>query len=194
MSTESLLDTMFAVHGKRSMKGQFEEYLKIFDLLGVDKSEKVFNHVRDNEDKFPTIKQLWGIINSLGLMNKKQDQLTTYDDCYLCGGVGYVPYLMSPKREKRLTNYTMKVYACKCSAGQSLPQDLLRYFEEHSELQFTEEMDGFNYPQLVTFKQRQYANELYEERNGRANKRRERSDTATLDEGKLRKELEKITV
>ena len=82
MSNEELLTTMFAVHGKRPMDAQFNEYLKIFDQLGFDKSQKVFRHVRDAEDKFPTIKQLWGIINSLGLGSRTQSQLKTYDDCY----------------------------------------------------------------------------------------------------------------
>lgn len=194
MSTESLLDTMFAVHGKRSMKGQFEEYLKIFDMLGIDKAEKLFNHVRDHEDRFPTIKQLWGIIKSIGLIEKKQDQLTTYDDCYYCGGVGYVPYLLSPKREKRVTNYLTEVYACKCSAGESVPKSYLRYFETFKELQFSDQVEGYNYAQLVTTKQRKYANELYEERHGKTKQERNRRSPVALDEGKLGQELEKITV
>lgn len=197
MSTESLLDTMFAVHGKRSMKGQFEEYLKIFDMLGIDKAEKLFNHVRDHEDRFPTIKQLWGIIKSIGLIEKKQDQLTAYDDCYYCGGVGYVPYLLSPKRNKRITNYNTEVYACKCSAGQNVPSHVRRYFETFNELQFKEKDDDSNYPQLVTYKQREYASRYHQEKvqeNGKNKSRRNRQSSITLDEGKLREELEKITV
>jgi len=194
MSTETLLETMFAVHGKRSMEAQFNEYLKIFDQLGVEKSQKVFEHVRDNEERFPTIKQLWGIINSLGLINRSQSQLQSYDDCYYCGGVGYIPYLLSPKRDKRVTSYNTEVYACKCSAGQDVPKNVNRYFNTFKTVQFNEAMDGHNYPQLVTHKQREYQSKLNEDRNnGETKQRRNYRNTNTLEENELRKELEKIT-
>jgi hypothetical protein len=194
MSTETLLETMFAVHGKRSMEAQFNEYLKIFDQLGVEKSQKVFEHVRDNEERFPTIKQLWGIINSLGLINRSQSQLKSYDDCYYCGGVGYIPYLLSPKRDKRVTSYNTEVYACKCSAGQDVPKNVNRYFNTFKTVQFNEVMDGYNYPQMVTHKQREYQSKLNEDRNnGETKQRRNYRYTNTLEENELRKELEKIT-
>jgi len=197
MSNEDLLTTMFAVHGKRPMDAQFNEYLKIFDKLGQDKSVKLFKHVRDNEDKFPTIKQLWGIINSLGLIKRSQKQIQTYDDCYYCGGVGYVPYLISPKRDKRINNYTTIVYACKCSAGMDVPTNIPRYFNVHDDVQFEREKgrgeeEDHNYPQLVTKKQREFA-EIYLNEKGKDNaqtKRRtsQRENTST----KLRDELSQI--
>lgn len=195
MSNEDLLTTMFAVHGKRPMDAQFKEYLKIFDQLGNDRSRKVFQHVRDNEDKFPTIKQLWGIIKSLNLLPNKQSQLKYYDDCYYCGGVGYVPYLLSPKRDKRITNYNTVVYACKCSAGQDVPTDIRRYFTEFEDVQFKDRIEGVNYAQLVTNKQREYSNKLNEEKqNGKTIKRGNQGSPGALDRSKFREELEKIGV
>ena len=194
MTNDDLLSTMFAVHGKRPMDAQFNEYLKIFDHLGNDKAVKVFRHVRDREDKFPTIKQLWGIIDGLGLRNKKQSFLTDYEDCYYCGGVGYIPYLISPKRDKRVTNYNTEVYACDCSAGQDVPKNVQRYFTAFKHLQFSNKKEGYNYPQLVNSKQREYSNKLYEENNhGRAYTRGNQRDIDSLEEGNLRQELERIT-
>jgi hypothetical protein len=195
ISTEGLLETMFAVHGKRPLKAQFSEYLKVFDILGVNSAEKVFEHVRDHEDKFPTIKQLWGTINSLGLNRKRNKQSVTYADCYYCGGVGYVPYLLSPKRDKRATNYFTEVYACKCDAGESLPQTFNRYFTVFKELQFNEEMDGYNYPQLVTHLQREYASELYKEKNdGATYKKSDSKFNSPLGERNLGEGLKAIAV
>lgn len=195
MSINELLTAMFAVHGKRPMDAQFNEYLKIFDQLGQEKCEKLFQHVRDNEDRFPTIKQLWGIIKSLGLKNSKQKQLESYEDCYFCAGVGYVPYLLSPKRDKRVANYYTEVYACKCSAGQDIPKDLRRYFDTFDDLQFTETKEHCNYPQLVTIKQREYVAKFNKEKeNGYTKRRRNRQDSVALDESKLRQELEKIAI
>ena len=193
MSNEELLTTMFAVHGKRPMDAQFNEYLKIFDQLGFDKSQKVFRHVRDAEDKFPTIKQLWGIIKSLGLIEKKQSQLENYSDCYYCGGVGYIPYLLSPKRDKRITNYNTVVYACKCSAGQDVPTDIRRYFDTFDDVQFKDSRDGVNYAQLVTSKQREYANKLNEEKkNEGVNRGADSRRINSLERKNLREELEEI--
>ena len=194
MSNEELLTTMFAVHGKRPMDAQFNEYLKIFDQLGNDKSSKLFKHVRDNEDRFPTIKQLWGIIKSLSLIESRQSQLESYEDCYFCGGVGYVPYLLSPKRDNRITNYTTEVYACKCSAGQDISKSVRRYFDTFKELQFTETIEGFNYAQLVTNKQREYCNKLNEEKeHGRVKQRRDTGSIDAMADSNLRETLEKIT-
>lgn len=165
MSNDELVTSMFAVHGKRAMDAQFNEYLRIFDQLGNEKAKKVYVHVRDQEDKFPTIKQLWGIIHSLGLVHKEQKQITTYDDCYYCGGVGYVPRLISPKQDKRVTNYNTEVYACKCSAGNDVPSQVPRYFTTFSKLQFEDKMEGVNYAQLVTIKQREYAKKYRKENN-----------------------------
>ena len=191
MSTEGLLETMFAVHGKRSMEAQFNEYLKIFDKLGEEKALRVFEHVRDHEDKFPTIKQLWGIIKSLGLINKKQSQLESYDDCYYCGGVGYVPYLLSPKRDKRVTRYNTEVYACKCSAGIDVPSNVRRYFEVFSELQFKDSIEGYNYAQMITMKQREYSKKLIEEREDDTTKGN-KSKHKTLAHSSFRETLERI--
>lgn len=191
MSKEDLLTTMFAVHGKRPMDAQFNEYLKIFDKLGNDASVKLFKHVRDREDKFPTIKQLWGIINSLGLIARTQKQIKTYDDCYYCGAVGYVPYLISPKRDKKVSNYTTVVYACKCSAGMDIPTHIPRYFVVHDDVQFERE-EGYNYPQLVTKKQREFA-EIYLNEKGKDNaetkRKRSRGENTPT---KLREELSQI--
>ena len=194
MSNEELLTTMFAVHGKRPMDAQFNEYLKIFDRLGNEKSRKLFKHVRDDEDKFPTIKQVWGIINSLGLINREQSQLKTYDDCYFCGGVGYVPRLISPKQEKTIRSYTTVVYACKCSAGQDLPKSYIRYFDIFGDLQFKEVKEGANYPQLVNHLQIKYNNELHKEKsNGkRINTRRSDEYSEKLGASELAKEIEEI--
>ena len=139
MSNEELLTTMFAVHGKRPMDAQFNEYLKILDRLGNEKSRKLFKHVRDAEDKFPTIKQMWGIINSLGLIQKEQKHLESYEDCFYCSGVGYVPRIISPKQDKRVKSYTAVVYACKCSAGQDVPKSMPRYFDVFGKLQFDDD-------------------------------------------------------
>jgi len=194
MSNEELLTTMFAVHGKRPMDAQFNEYLKIFDQLGNDKSKKLFKHVRDNEDKFPTIKQIWGIIKSMSLIQNKQAQLESYEDCYYCGGVGYIPYLLSPKRDERIINYTTEVYACKCSAGRDVPNSIRRYFDTFQDLQFTETLEGFNYAQLVTKKQREYCNKLNKEKeDGRVKQRGDKRGINTLAENNLRETLEKIT-
>jgi len=195
MSNEDLLTTMFAVHGKRAMDAQFNEYLKIFDRLGNEKAKKIFQHVRDHEDRFPTIKQLWGIVNSLGLTNKTPSHLRVYDDCYYCGGVGYVPFLISPKRDKRVNNYNTEMYACKCSAGQDVPDSMKRYFETFKELQFDEVIDGHNYPQLITRKQQNFSDQLHKENNYVAdtNPKTNQRHTSTLDNGNLRKELKTIT-
>ena len=192
-SNEELLTTMFAVHGKRPMDAQFNEYLKIFDKLGFEKAERLFKHVRDEEDRFPTIKQLWGIINSMGLIERKQEQLESYDDCYYCGGVGYVPRMFSPRRDKTLISYVTRVYACQCKAGMSLPKTLPRYFAVFDAVQF-EPMDGLNYPQLVTRKQIELNNKLHEEKNnGGENETRSREHTKKLGAQELRATFERIT-
>lgn len=191
-STDELLTTMFAVHGKRPMDAQFNEYLKIMDKLGYDNAKRLFEHVRDEEDKFPTIKQMWGIINSMGLIKKRQEQLESYDDCYFCGGVGYVPRMLSPKRDPRVTSYNTEVYACRCSAGQSLPSTLPRYFNVYDKLQFEETRDGLNYPQLVSRLQIEYNNKLHEESTDDDN-RRNKKHRAERRVGELREKLEEIT-
>jgi len=150
MNTTALLERMFAVHGKRPLEAQFNEYLNIFDKLGYEKSHKVFEHVRDNEERFPTIRSLWGIIKSLGLLGKRV--IKEYEDCYYCQGVGYVPYLVSPKTHIKATGYQLINYACKCSAGQDLPSTLPKYFEVFDSPQFEAEED-LMYPQLVSSKQ-----------------------------------------
>lgn len=183
---------MFAVHGKRPMDAQFNEYLKIMDKLGYDNAKRLFEHVRDEEDKFPTIKQMWGIINSMGLIKKRQEQLESYDDCYFCGGVGYVPRMLSPKRDPRVTSYNTEVYACRCSAGQSLPSTLPRYFNVYDKLQFEETRDGLNYPQLVSRLQIEYNNKLHEESTDDDN-RRNKKHRAERRVGELREKLEEIT-
>tara|TARA_B100000902_G_scaffold330682_1_gene327757 strand:+ start:74 stop:694 length:621 start_codon:yes stop_codon:yes gene_type:complete len=205
MNNEDILTTMFAVHGKRPMDAQFDEYLKIFDKLGSDKSYKLFKHVRDDEDRFPTIKQLWGIINSMGLINKEQSQLKSYDDCYFCGGVGYVPRMLSPKQDKRVVYYNTEMYACKCSAGQDLPKSYPKYFEQFNELQFKEVREGTNYPQLVSQLQIEFNEKLHKEsekgngnRNGnskskRADARTGGQNTSGLGAKELREALKKIT-
>jgi len=195
MSNEELLTTMFAVHGKRPMDAQFNEYLKILDRLGNEKSRKLFKHVRDEEDKFPTIKQVWGIINSMGLINKEQSQLKSYDDCYFCGGIGYVPRLISPKQEKTIKSYTTVVYACKCSAGQDLPKSYVRYFDVFDDLQFKEVKEGANYPQLVNQLQIQYSNELHKENKNvkKTIKGRSSQHTEELGTSELAKEIDTIT-
>ena len=192
MSNEDILTTMFAVHGKRPMDAQFNEYLKIFDKLGNEKSYKLFRHVRDEEDRFPTIKQLWGIINSIGLINKDQTQLKSYDDCYYCGGIGYVPRMLSPKQDNRVQYYNTEVYACKCSAGQDLPKSYPRYFERFKELQFAEERDGANYPQLVSQLQIEYNRQMHKEESG-VDREAIKENRAGLGNSKLREAFEEIT-
>ena len=195
MSNEELLTTMFAVHGKRPMDAQFNEYLKILDRLGNEKSRKLFKHVRDEEDKFPTIKQVWGIINSMGLINKEQSQLQSYDDCYFCGGVGYIPRMLSPKQDKRVVYYNTEMYACKCSAGQDLPKSYPRYFDQFNELQFDEVRDGTNYPQLVSQLQIEYNMKLHKENKNvkKTIKGRSTQHTEELGASELAKEIDTIT-
>jgi len=195
MSNEELLTTMFAVHGKRPMDAQFNEYLKILDRLGNEKSRKLFKHVRDEEDKFPTIKQVWGIVNSMGLINKEQNQLKAYDDCYFCGGVGYIPRMLSPKQDKRVVYYNTEMYACKCSAGQDLPKSYPRYFDQFNELQFDEVRDGTNYPQLVSQLQIEYNMKLHKENKNvkEINTGRSNEHPKKLGASELAKKIEEIT-
>ena len=193
MSNEELLTTMFAVHGKRAMDAQFNEYLKIFDKLGNAKAEKVLKYVRDEEDKFPTIKQLWGIIHSLGLIEKKQSQLESFDDCFYCSGVGYVPRLISPKQDKRVKTYTTVVYACKCSAGDSVPQDMLRYFDTFGKLQFDEDFGTMQYPQFVSIKQLEYNKQLQKENAYATHERGKRQHRKKLEATELKKKIDAIT-
>ncbi|HIG58203.1 MAG TPA: hypothetical protein EYF95_04715 [Flavobacteriales bacterium] len=159
MNTTTVLETMFSVHGKRPLEAQFNEYLKVFDQIGLNDSVKVFEHVRDKEDKFPTIRQMRGIIGNLGIWGKPKATIQ-YDDCYYCQGVGYIPYLLSPKTVKKISKYTTTVMACKCSAGQDLPESVQRYFDVHKSVQFEEEEEGelkdVAYPVLVTVKQTEF--------------------------------------
>ena len=159
MNTTTVLETMFSVHGKRPLEAQFNEYLKVFDQIGLNDSVKVFEHVRDKEDKFPTIRQMRGIIGNLGIWGKPK-AIINYDDCYYCQGVGYIPYLLSPKKVNRITKYTTMVMACKCSAGQDLPESVHRYFDAHKDVQFEREETGeycdISYPVLVTIKQGEF--------------------------------------
>lgn len=194
MSNEELLTTMFAVHGKRPMDAQFNEYLKILDRLGNEKSRKLFKHVRDAEDKFPTIKQMWGIINSLGLIQKEQKHLESYEDCFYCSGVGYVPRIISPKQDKRVKSYTTVVYACKCSAGQDVPKSMPRYFDVFGKLQFDDDFGTMQYPQYISLKQLQYNKQLQKEKAHvkRNNNGRSSQHSKKLGATELEKEINTI--
>jgi len=153
MNTTEILERMFAVHGKRPYEAQFSEYLKVFDNIGSENSLKVFRHVRDNEDRFPTIKQMRGIISGLGIWETSVGSLREYEDCYYCQGVGYVPYLLSPKKVKKIVKYETTMMACNCKAGQDLPENVQRYFSNGGKVQFQDNKEGLSYPMLVSLKQ-----------------------------------------
>ena len=154
---------MFSIFNKHPLHAQFKEYLKILDGLGEEKSLKLYEHVRDNEDRFPTIRQLRIIIRSIGLFKQRSFD-KTYDDCYYCGGIGYVPYLISPEKDKRAVNYLTVMYACQCTARIDLLQRVPRYFTIFKKAQF--ESDGeHNYPQIVQNKQYEF-NRILRDRIG----------------------------
>ena len=191
MSLENTLDRMFAVHNRKPMNLQYDEYMNIFKIIGDEAAEKVFVHVRDEEDRFPTIKQLWAIIHSLGVY-KNEVREVVYEDCYYCCSTGYIPYLISPKRDKSVVSYNTQVYACKCRAGIDLPKYVPRYFEKFNQVQF-EPIKDYPYPIVVSINQKKYNEQYRMEAKNDSIKRPGGASTQTMGANELREGIKKVT-
>ena len=156
---EKYLERIFALFNRRPTTNTFEEYLTFLEDYDDELIIKLFYHVRDHHTAFPSIAQLKKDLK--GLQGRRAWSSMQHRDpnhaCYYCDDVGLVPYLQSPKKDTRLTRYTIFMQRCKCELGQEYDKNI----PLHSEIQF-EANEDVNYPTLVQVNMNKFNKKLNE--------------------------------
>ena len=117
---------------------------------------KVVKYCRDSEHitDFPKPFEMDRIGKKL-YQNYKFNEIE-YEDCYYCHGTGFVPSIIHRKERA----VTQENYICKCTAGTSKNFGV-PYFDKFSDVEFTDRIEGYSYPQIVNKKY----HELVQENN-----------------------------
>lgn len=157
---EKYLERIFALFNRRPSSNTFEEYLTFLEDYDDNMIFKLFYHVRDQHTTFPSIAQLKKDLKTLEGRRSWSQQINRDPNnaCYYCDDVGLVPYLQSPKKDKRLTRYTIFMQRCKCELGEEHDKRITL----HSEVQFEPNGENVNYPTLVQVKMNKFNKKLNE--------------------------------
>ena len=121
------------------------QYEVILNKWSQSLFEKVIKYCRDGEHitDFPKPFEMDRIGRKLYHGTKSHVE---YDDCYYCDGVGFVPSVVYYDIYKGIPS--IENYTCKCSAGK-IKNFGVPYFDKFSDIEFTERIEGYSYPQIV---------------------------------------------
>jgi hypothetical protein len=164
MGKGEILKQMFVAFGKPLVGHSMQKRLDLYKDWADNLSEWVLQDIVDKainyDDRFPSIARM-NILKQEVNKNRNTYSDPNAEECYPCGGTGYVPYLVSPDTDIYNTVYHIRNFACKCSKGDvhakttiSFPVKVRRYFDDYDNLQYQDKRDKYpeylNYPQLVT--------------------------------------------
>ena len=123
-----------------------DQYEAIINKWSQSLFDKVIKHCRDSEHitDFPKPFEMDRI--GIKLYHNTKFHGIEYDDCYYCDSTGFVPSLVY--YEIYQGNPVVQNYTCKCSAGK-IKNFGVPYFDKFGDIEFTERIEGYSYPQIV---------------------------------------------
>lgn len=137
-----IIKNLYDAYGKSYNEKQIVVYTDWAKTCSITGLSKVINTWIDGEKFFPSLADLKRLY---GALNKERSNPLEYDECWYCGGSGFVPAIEKHEDRDVLVNYK-----CKCSNAVMIAPE---YFRAYPEIQLKQFSQGFsdemNYPQIV---------------------------------------------
>jgi hypothetical protein len=138
-----IIRDLYDAYGKPYNEKQIVMYTNWARTCNLRQIQKTVNLWIDLEKFFPSLADLKRVYASF---NRTSKNSMHYDECWYCGGTGFVPAI-----ETHIDRDVMTNYVCKCS--NAVTKGVSSYFQKYPTIQLERYSrsykDEYSYPQIV---------------------------------------------